>query len=187
MKTAWKGLAVALIHVLLVASLGAKMLYDRKTRPRVWARTVTYDPDLPIRGRYLSLQVEVHAADIPVPEPSREPRAWRWWQSPPTAVNLSKEDDKLVARKIEGLSEMEAFRLDQNAVVFRRSAREASIIPVLREPVLFFIPEGLIDPTWRARGEELWVELTLPKKGPPRPIRLAVKKPDGAFTPLQIN
>jgi hypothetical protein len=187
MKAAWKGLAVALIHIVIVSSLGAKMLYDRRTRPRVWARTAPYDPDLPIRGRYLSLQVEVHPVDIPKPEQPSDRKSWRWWQAPAVAVTLAKENDQLVARKIPEISGAEAYRLDQDAVVFRSIGPDAPIRAVLREPVLFFIPEGLIDPTRRAPGEEVWVELTLPKKGPPRPIRLAVKKQDGTFTPLQIN
>ena len=48
----------------------------------------------------------------------------------------------------------------------------------------FFIPEHVPDPSFRAPGEELWAEVTLPRKGPPRPIRLAVKK-DGVLTPLK--
>ena len=60
-----KGLIVALIHVLLVASLGAKLLVDRATRPRVWARTAPFDPDLPIRGRYVRLRIEGIASDLP--------------------------------------------------------------------------------------------------------------------------
>ena len=54
-----KGLVIAAVHVGLVASLGAKLLYDRATRPRVWALTTPYDPNLPIRGRYVSLQLIV--------------------------------------------------------------------------------------------------------------------------------
>ena len=34
-----KGLVVAAVQVGLVASLGAKLLYDRVTRPRVWVLT----------------------------------------------------------------------------------------------------------------------------------------------------
>ena len=52
------------------------------------------------------------------------------------------------------------------------------------EPLAFFIPEHVPDPSFRAPGEELWAEVTLPRKGPPRPIRLAVKK-DGVLTPLK--
>ena len=39
----------------------------------------------------------------------------------------------------------------------------------------YFIPEHAPDPSRRPPGEELWVEVTLPRRGPPRPIRLAVK------------
>jgi len=53
----------------------------------------------------------------------------------------------------------------------------------LGESLAFFIPEHVPDPSRLAPGEELWVEVTLPKKGPLRPIRLAKKK-DGRFTPL---
>jgi hypothetical protein len=42
----------------------------------------------------------------------------------------------------------------------------------------FFIPENVPDPSQRAADEELWAEVTIPKKGPPRPIRLGVKKGD---------
>jgi hypothetical protein len=56
-----------------------------------------------------------------------------------------------------------------------------------QEPVLYFIPEHAPDPTRRQPGEQLWVEVTLPKKGPPRPIRLGVKKNGGEITPLDLN
>jgi hypothetical protein len=48
------------------------------------------------------------------------------------------------------------------------------------EPVVpFFIPEHARDPSRRAPGESLWVEVTLPERGPPRPIRLGVRRGDG--------
>ena len=53
-----KGLIVAALHLALVASLGAKMLADRAIRPRVWARVVPFDPNLPIRGRYVRMAIE---------------------------------------------------------------------------------------------------------------------------------
>lgn len=55
----------------------------------------------------------------------------------------------------------------------------------LGDSLAFFIPEHVPDPSLRAAGEELWVEVTLPKKGPLRPIRLAVKK-DGKLEPLNL-
>src|SRR5712671_4716275 len=59
MKPMTTAIAVTLIQILIVSSLGAKLLYDRRTRPRAWFKTERYDPDLPIRGRYLGLQIEV--------------------------------------------------------------------------------------------------------------------------------
>src|SRR5689334_22345399 len=53
-----KGLVLAALHVAIVASLGAKLLIDRAIRPRAWARVAPIDPDMPIRGRYLRLELE---------------------------------------------------------------------------------------------------------------------------------
>jgi len=52
--------------------------------------------------------------------------------------------------------------------------------------VEYFIPEHAIDPSRRPPDEELWVEVTIPREGPPRPIRIGVKK-DGALTPLDLR
>jgi hypothetical protein len=44
---------------------------------------------------------------------------------------------------------------------------------------MFFVPEHTLPfETIRSRPDapELWAEVTLPHKGPPRPIRLATKK-----------
>jgi hypothetical protein len=54
------------------------------------------------------------------------------------------------------------------------------------EPVAFFLPENVPDPSRRAFGEELWVEVSVPPHGPPRPVRLAVKR-DGVLTPLDLR
>ncbi|MDO8502713.1 MAG: hypothetical protein Q7S20_12800 [Gemmatimonadaceae bacterium] len=57
---------------------------------------------------------------------------------------------------------------------------------VLEQPLAYFIPEHVTDPSRRAAREELWVEVTIPRRGAPRPIRLGVKK-DGVLTPLEFN
>jgi len=54
------------------------------------------------------------------------------------------------------------------------------------DPVAFFIPEHVPDPTRPAPGEELWVEVSVPRQGPPRPLRLALKK-DAVLTPLDLR
>src|SRR5260370_26769971 len=59
-----KGIILAVLQLALVASLAAKYTIDRARFPRVWARTAVYDPDLPIRGRYLSVQLRVDADHV---------------------------------------------------------------------------------------------------------------------------
>jgi hypothetical protein len=46
----------------------------------------------------------------------------------------------------------------------------------LDEPVLFFIPDTAKDPRGAQIGDEVWVLATIPRKGPPRPIALGIKK-----------
>jgi len=159
-----KGLTVALLHVLLVSSLAAKLIVDRAMRPRVWARTAPFDPDLPLRGRYVRLRLE--SADPVQPSISFDTMA----------VSLSARDgvlELLPASTDTGLT----------ARVVERAGRKAV---VLDQPVAYFIPEHVPDPSIRADGEELWVEVTLPARGAPRPIRLGVKK-NGVLTPLDLD
>src|SRR5688572_17053715 len=159
-----KGFIVAAAHVAIVGSVGAKLLLDRATQPRVWARTAPYDPDLPIRGRYVRLQLEaVPAQDFVAPLSHDAP------------VALTVDEGKLVASLADG-----------GAVSARISLRGEERIALIAEPVAYFIPEHVPDPSVRTPGEELWVEVTVPRKGAPRPIRLAVKK-DGVLTPLDLD
>src|SRR5438309_12110662 len=61
MNLSRKGIILAVLQLAIVASLAAKYAIDRTRFPRVWAQTVAYDPDLPIRGRYLSVRLRVDA------------------------------------------------------------------------------------------------------------------------------
>lgn len=178
MRPLYKGLALGLIHLALVASLGAKMLYDRATRPRVWVRTAPADPDLPIRGRYVSMRLEVPARGFPQPAaPSApSPGGVRVASAAYEQATLRLEEGHLVAfpaQTSEGFGVR--LRVTDNAVV-------ADVL----EPIAFFIPEHVVDPARRPLGEQLWVEVTIPRKGLPRPIRLGVVK-DGALTPLDLR
>lgn len=170
--TFFKGLVLAALHVLIVSSLGAKLLYDRATRPRIWMETAPYDPDLPIRGRYVSLRLIVDAPDIA--PPVNESQRWSWHP-----VTLHVEGDRLVAR-----SDPEDRTYGGPAVRLMR--RGEAWIPALSDPVAFFIPEHVEDPSRRSQGETLWVEVTVPRAGPPRPIRLGVRR-DGSITPLPLD
>ena len=123
-----KGLILAGIQCAMVLSLTGKLLYDRSTCPRVWVKTAPYDPNLPIRGRYLSLRL--------VPE-SGEP-------------------------------------------YYERTSEQR---------VAFFVPERTLPfetTRFQPNAPELWAEVTIPRKGPPRPIRLGLKK-SGRIEPLEVN
>ena len=159
-----KGAIVAALHVALVASVGVKLLVDRATKPRVWTRTAPFDPDLPIRGRYVRLRLEaVPGRDFDAP------------LAYDRNVTLSAQDGKLVATPS-----------DSGLNLARISSRGDERIALLAIPVAYFIPEHIPDPSVRKPGEELWVEVTVPAEGPPRPIRLGVRR-NGALTPLEID
>lgn len=169
MKALHKGIALALIHIAIVCSLGAKLMIDRATRPRIWVKALAYDPNLPVRGRYASMRLVVEAPQAKAMEkyPSGEE-----YSPYPERARLEVKDGKIVAVDDEWGS----------VYYQRRSAKEVA----LSTPVTFFINEKVKDPTWRERDEELWVEVTVPKKGLPRPIQLAVKK-NGTMTPLKLD
>lgn len=157
-----KAIALGAVQVAMVVSLGGKLLLDRATLPRLWVQTVPYDPQLPIRGRYLSLQLVVEARGF------GENSNRRYYH----AARVELENGKLVAYPVEPPS--------ASAVTFREGTA------FLSEPVDYFIPEHANDPSHRPAGEELWVEVTVPRKGPPRPIQLGVRK-NGVITPLDLK
>ncbi len=162
-----KGLALGVIHLALVGSLAGKMLIDRATRPRVWVRTAPVDPNLPIRGRYVSLRLEVATRGI-------APKFVT------LRVALRLENGQLVAVPVQSESPWNEGFWARLRIV------DGVEFADIMEPVAFFIPEHAADPSRRQPGEQLWVEVTLPKKGLPRPIRLGVKK-GGILSPLDLK
>ena len=176
MKPLTKGLALGLIHILLVTGMAGKYLYDRATRARVWVRTAPIDPDLPIRGRYVRLQLAaLEARGFPHPPPDESFSRRRNWTY--SWATLSVEESKLIAVQAEPrVGHQVRLRMSESGAI------EAMLVVRLA----FFIPEHVPDPSRRAPGGELWVEVTIPRKGPPRPIRLGVKK-EGLLTPLDLD
>jgi hypothetical protein len=120
-KPLYRSLLVMVAQLAIVLALVAQYAWDRATLPKGWFQAQPYDPELPIRGRYVSLRL----------------------------LGLPKNND-------------------------------------VGGPVAFFIPEHVADPSQRPAGEELWVEVSLPPVGPPRPVRLGVKK-DGVLKPLELR
>ena len=146
----------------MVLSLAGKYALDRASLPRVWVNATPVDPNLPLRGRYVSLQLQV---DLPGPFDST---AYNY-----QAVRLYVKDGRLTAQPSHDPTGLAAAHFAQRPWT-------------LVEPVAFFLPEHAADPSRLQPGEELWVEVSVPNSGPPRPLRLALKR-DGKLVPLTVD
>lgn len=162
-----RGLLLAAIQLAIVGLLGAKLLIDRATLPRVWARTAPVDPDLPVRGRYVRLALEA------------EPRGFDLGRrgDPLGAARLQVEGGRLVARPAPA---------GERGVDVRTGLFDSTTVEVV-QPLAFFIPEDVRDPSLRRPGERLWAEVTVPRAGPPRPIRLGVSRGGSAPVPIELR
>jgi len=158
------------VQLVLVLSIAAKYLYERKTRPRVWVRSAQFDPNEPLRGRYLALQLMVDACGLPQDGQAEQwgLQAVRRWN-----VQLEARDGKLVA--VEN-ARPKAASETQEAILFGSQGCDQSR---LRDQSEYFIPDTARGPFPLKKGEELWVEVTVPKQGPPRPIQIALSDAGG--------
>jgi len=193
MKLAKTSLVLLAIQIAIVSSVVAKYLYQRATCPRVWTRAAAYDPSLIMRGRYLSLQLTVDAcgSTLPSAKQAQFPRnvdgvpggnrfAVRSAEDLPFTAKLEVQNNKLVAIRIP-----DPDGLFPGELILARPGAPCDEMRLLR-PVDFYIPEHAIDPSRVKPGQELWIEVTVPPKGPPRPIQLALKD-NGAWKPLAFQ
>lgn len=160
-----RGLLFAAIQILLVSSLGGKLLWDRESLPRGWAVAQGYDPDLPIRGRYVNISLLVKAdkifPDAPTSPATAAPHVYYHEN-----VYLTVENGRIVANPADqptGLS------------ISAPLVRNGEVLATLSPAVVFFLPEHAVDPLRGRAGGTLFVEVTIPRNGPPRPIRFGTK------------
>jgi hypothetical protein len=190
MTLAKNSIALLVIQLAIVSAIAGKYLYERWRCPRVWARTVVFDPSLPMRGRYFALHLSVDgcASNPPFSAPRQPsgslvvaPNRMPWngiGQVFP--AKLFVRDNKLAAARIPD-EKSSASDLEVG------SAPGASCDNLtLNDPVSFYVPEQVITTTSTSPGHELWIEVTVPSKGPPRPIQLA-RKDDGVWKPLAFE
>ena len=174
---AWVLLAV---QMLLVLSIAGKYLYERKVCPRVWVRSAQYDPSLPLRGRYLGLQLTVNVCGLPHEAKyfavgyNNQPGYWRW-----RVVPLAKDGKLTVA--LAGDSDRPEVTTEVTEWGSRGCERST-----LLESVEYFISDAAKSPFPLGKGEDLWVEVTVPPSGPPRPLQLAKAK-GGEFRILDLR
>jgi hypothetical protein len=194
-KATLSGASVALvvIQLALVSSIAAKYLYQRWKCPRVWTRTVAYDPEMVMRGRYLSVQLVVDGCQSTLPS-AKQVRMPHDKNGVPTgtqfSINAPGQFEFPAELKVEG-NTLKAIRLPEwkdDSAGQRVMASPGSSCENLRleEPVDFYIAEHAVSPTPVKMGQELWVEVTVPPKGPPRPVQLALKE-NGNWRPLGLQ
>ena len=175
------------VQLALVLSVAGKYWYERRTCPRVWVRATQRDPEQPLRGRYLALQLLVDACGLPqdrahyrpplvmMNAPDKAgPGSWVWM------VSLRATSGHLVPSLDEYSRKPEELRQ-----VILQADRPCERAPVQTDEE-YFIPEHAKGPFPLRAGQELWVEVTVPPSGPPRPIQLALADgPD--FRPLRVE
>jgi hypothetical protein len=174
------GVILLMVQLLLVVSIAGKYLYERKFYPRVWTRARQVDPNLPLRGRYLALQLMIDACSLPKeaqyykpggrPEIGSLTSGWSW-SVIPAPVN-----GRLGASLADPTSAN-----DKAQLIFLEEHAPCNQVPFSRGEL--FIPDTAKPPFPLKPGQELWVEVTLPPSGPPRPIQLA---PSG-IPPLKVE
>lgn len=157
-----RGLLLGAVQGLLLLSLAGTLVLQRWQRPRAWGMVTPLDPQLPIRGRYLELQLSVPAPDLAAGGTGPIRLVALGGRLLARAAQQPGDSDLLLARVEPGPRGMEA---------------------VLLEPLAFFVPQEAADPSQGPDRSALWVEVTLPQRGPPRPIRLGRQGKD-AIVPL---
>lgn len=163
------GLLLAAVQAGLLLLLGGQMLLERLSRPRGWGLTAPVDPNLPIRGRYIRLGLRVPA--------------------PALALNAS-TSVRLVVRNglVEAIDPARAMPGSTEPLPASILPDRGGAVAQLRQPLAFFLPPQVADPSLRPAGERLWVEVTLPERGAPRPLRLGVAREGSvAIAPLRLR
>jgi hypothetical protein len=193
-KLAGVSVALAVLQLALVSTVAAKYLYERWTCPRVWTRTVANDAKLAMRGRYLGLHLTVNGCQSTLPSAklAEFPRdyngavkkgdyAMRAGDAWAFDARLKVEGNILFAVRPEGSEET------TGSVPVLTAPGEPCDQMRLQRAVDFYIPESAQGPLPLKQGQELWVEVTVPKKGAPRQLQLAVKEENGAWKPLAFE
>ena len=169
-----RSLVLLAIQVVLVLSIAGKYVYERKVCPRVWVPTAQIDPNMPLRGRYMALQLAMDACGLPHDGQylskgyGTVPGFWEW------QVKVVLKDGKLVPVQVKAAE----VRPEQWDRLTQRSGRPCDRA-TLSQTVDYFIDDRAKTPFPLKPGEELWAEVTVPPSGPPRPIQLAVSSEAG--------
>jgi hypothetical protein len=176
-----KGVAVLVVQVLLVLSIAAKYAWERHHCPMVWAKSQQWDPDQPLRGRYLAISVYANACGLAAGSEERNP-------------GPSSYGPRFRVPQVDGVQEWRVVPAVRGGELAPRVVDETRPGPT-QELTLekgmpceyarlsgtsdFFIPEHAKSPFPLQKGQELWALVTVPPSGPVRPVKLAVSDASG--------
>ena len=169
------GVLVLVIQVLLVLSIGAKYAWERHHCPMVWAKAVQFDPEQPLRGRYLAIGLYASACGLPMGDATSSvdhPRIsptdkTRWWTVVP-AVRNGVLTPVVVENTRPGPTQQLWLETGAPCEAARLSGSSD-----------YFIPEHAKSPFPLQKGQQLWALVTVPPSGPVRPVKLAVSDSSG--------
>jgi hypothetical protein len=184
-------IALIVIQLALVSAFAAKYLYQRWTCPLAWTRAVAQDPQTPMHGRYLRLQLMVDGCQSTLPSAKLatfprdvngavKPGQYALRPEPQPAyfnAYLKVVNNKLVAVRVEG---QEDSTIGEGITAMPGTSCDQMSVDA---PVDFYLARHTPSPLPLKPGQELWVEVTLPPKGTPQPVQLALKQ-DGVWKPL---
>lgn len=163
MSLRMKGIALGAAHLGLALLLAGRYQVDRSRLPRVWAEVEPASRNQPIRGRYLRLLLKVDLA----PE-----GAWKYTLT--TGARLFVRNGRLMA-------EPDSTPYRQLVRVPPDAKRGTLVVPLA-----YFLPERSAGRLPQPPEEELLVEVSVPERGLPRPIRLGVRR-GAAIEPLSTD
>ena len=166
------GLLLAAVQAVLILSTAAMFWFDRQISPRAWVPTEPVDPNLPIRGRYITLNMVVPLRSKRLNTSDRDLLNTR------QKVHLVAVGDRLIA----DIDDQAKSNLIDGSV--RRSGDDWVVRP--DHELAFFIPPDVQDPSIQPDGRTLWVEVTVPRVGAPRPIHLGLEA-NGLIQPLLLR
>jgi hypothetical protein len=160
---------IAFVHAVIILSLGMQAAIDQERLPRAWAQAVAVSAGSRVHGRYLTVNVSAvtDAGLVPRVDVVNGRSVSR-----STPIALEARDGRLVAHKAP-TSYVDLVPADA------RPGAPAMIA----QRVEYFLPPAAGDPMPLLRRGELWVEVSVPPQGPPRPLRLG-KMADGKIVPL---
>ena len=166
------GFLLAGVQAALILSTAAMFWFDRQISPRAWVPTVPVDPNLPIRGRYITLNMVVPLRSNSLKTSDGDLLNTR------QKVLLVAVGDRLIAL----IDDQAKYNLIDGSI--RRNGDDLVVNP--DHELAFFIPPDVQDPSIQPDGRTLWVEVTVPRFGAPRPIQLGFEA-NGLIQPLRLR